>query len=82
VIQHKAIVESSYFTHDGDFLVVCDTTFLSILCTSKYLCIKAEKEIVSLPFADDFDPLNLSNISQFMSILSRKKEPALTQERC
>ena len=52
-----------------DLLVLCDTTLSSALCTSKYLCINTEKEIVYLPFADDFGPFDLSSLSRFMSTL-------------
>ena len=52
-----------------DFLFLCDHLTASNLCKSNYICINTDHEIVYHPFADDFGPFNLANVSEFMSIL-------------
>ena len=60
---------SLYLPLIPNILVLCNKLTSSDLCTSKYLCISTEDEIVYRPFADDFGPLDLSSLNRFLNIL-------------
>ena len=52
-----------------DFLFLCDHSTAMDLDKGMYLSFNTDNEIVYHPFADDFGPYNLANLSDFMSIL-------------
>jgi cell division cycle 14 len=52
-----------------DFLFLCDPSTAIGLDKGTYLSFNTDNEIVYHPFADDFGPYNLANMSDFMSIL-------------
>ena len=52
-----------------DFLFLCDQWTARTLEKNTFLCFSTDKEIVYHPFANDFGPYNLANLSEFMSIL-------------
>jgi cell division cycle 14 len=62
---------SLYLPLIQDVLVVCDAETSTALNTLNYVCVSAEKEIVYHPFADDFGPLDLSDLNRFMNIMKQ-----------
>ena len=54
-----------------DFLFFCDHSSASSLDDSNFLCLNTDNDIVYHPFADDFGPYNLANVSKFMILLNQ-----------
>jgi cell division cycle 14 len=52
-----------------DFVFLCDSATVCTLDTAALDCLEAGTEMEYCPFADDFGPLNMAKLSQFMNIL-------------
>ena len=54
-----------------DFLFFCNHSSASSLDDSNFLCLNTDNDIAYHPFADDFGPYNLANVSKFMILLNQ-----------
>ena len=54
-----------------DFLFFCDHSSTLTLDDSNFLCLNTDNDIVYDPFADDFGPYNLADVSKFMILLNQ-----------
>ena len=54
-----------------DFLFFCDHSSAFSLDDANFLCLNTDSQIVYHPFADEFGPYNLANISKFFVLLNQ-----------